>query len=674
MEIHDEKNGVKGRILDDLGKSIKLIQRYAVCGYEGVVVIGNDSWLVQSLCHLLDLILRHGLRDQHRGYWPIVRELSHSDTLHIIQNLKSVTTSLGKGRAWLYHTLTEGSLQSYLYCVCHDLKILHRYYVAQAILRDTSRTQQLFTLLAGLEQVQFNLDPDVAYLDMAAYQQHHSEVSADLLPSCGDPSRMTSSITSSLASPVDSGVALLDSDADATSVSEATINETDTLSLRDDKEDDSTFNEMEDNRINHELQSLEACASEETGDRGCDCAKDDIPVAQAAAVRSVMTASDIANQNINEDTPTNSFVESKNRLNILEDEKGCVNKAKKCESEDIVYRRQRSKKKRNSAVDGSGDPAARVKRVSFHEDFINESDLNKKGGSEFSVSFLPPNSVIKRDAVKGRYSWCGEGDAPFVRKKNENDTKSDVYLSSSSTLTSSSNDTICPENCKKVSGSSNARGSETSQAPPVAERGTPEGQEDPPNSASNLYLNRKLSSAGLIPEAMHRLSGSLKMLPSFDWSSDNESIPASDTEFVCSRTGHLISSSFNENCLMDRFTSCSSLVEVSASKRRNRMPLGLLPSRDVASKTSLFNKFMKSITERKFVKRKPKVMLRPSRSLYITWNRKLNHMEMMENFRLELDAHMAVTCSVTTISTELEKTLQTQVSWILKKCCIRCLK
>jgi hypothetical protein len=74
---------------------------------------------------------------------------------------------------------------------------------------------------------------------MAAYQQH-TEVSSDLLPSCGDPSnlvlRMTSSVTSSLTSPVDSGVALLDSDADNTSVSEATMNETDCLSLRDDKE------------------------------------------------------------------------------------------------------------------------------------------------------------------------------------------------------------------------------------------------------------------------------------------------------------------------------------------------------------------------------------------------------------------------------------------------------
>ena len=446
-----------------------------------------------------------------------------------------------------------------------------------------------------------------------------------------------------------------------------------------------------------ECEDVVADSLQQSKHQGCDCAKDNIPVAQATAVPdafcsrafSVMTASDIANQNISDDSTISQssmsgdcFVESKNRLNILEDERGRQNvkpSKMQSDSEDIVYRRQRTKKKRNNAVDGStgADSTARVKRVSFHEDFINnEADINRKyqpGGSEFSVSFLPPNSVIKRDAVKGRYSWCGEGDAPFVRRKNESDTKSDVYLSSSSTLTSSSNETICPDqHAKKAKGKLTS--CETPQAPPVAERGTPEGQEDPPNSSSNLYLhsdgNRKLSSTGIIPEAMHRLSGSLKMLPSFpssvDWSSDNESIPASDTEFVCSRTGHLISSSFKENSFMDRFTSSSSLVDANTFKRKqHRTPLGLLPSKDVASKTSLFNRFMKSITERKFVKRKPKVTLRPSRSLYIAGNRKLNHVEMMENFRLELDANMKVagdtSLNVCPTLTELEKTFQSQV-------------
>jgi hypothetical protein len=94
---------------------------------------------------------------------------------------------------------------------------------------------------------------DAAYLDMAAYQQH-IEVSCDVVPLCGEPCNlglhMTSSVTSSLTSPVDSGVALLDSDADNTSVSEATINETDCLSLRDDREVSGTL------RVQDHLEQL----------------------------------------------------------------------------------------------------------------------------------------------------------------------------------------------------------------------------------------------------------------------------------------------------------------------------------------------------------------------------------------------------------------------------------
>nr|CAD7258573.1 unnamed protein product [Timema shepardi] len=77
--------------------------------------------------------------------------------------------------------------------------------------------------------------------------------------------RMISSMTSSLSSPVDSGVALLDSDGDGTSVSEATINEmdnTDNLSLRDCKEDDLMYTEIEDNCINHKLLSSGTCQAD----------------------------------------------------------------------------------------------------------------------------------------------------------------------------------------------------------------------------------------------------------------------------------------------------------------------------------------------------------------------------------------------------------------------------
>ncbi|XP_033606940.1 pleckstrin homology domain-containing family M member 2 isoform X2 [Cryptotermes secundus] len=735
MELHDDKNGVKDGILDDLGKSIKLVQRYALCGCKGIIVIDNDSWPVQALCHLLDLVLRHGLQDWHHGFWPVVCEFSHSDTLRVIQSLKSVNTSLGKGRAWLYHTLTEGSLQSYLHCLSQDVRILCRHYVTQALIRDTPRTQQLLTLLAGLEHVQFNLYPDAAYLDMAAYQQH-TEVSSDVVSLCGDPSNfglhMTSSVTSSLTSPVDSGVALLDSDADNTSVSEATMNETDCLSLRDDREDDSGCNEIEDNRINHQLQTLdthmgkgytseECCVNTHTeadqlhaATKEEDCGESDKP-AGAGALRttpaesgnevvavsdifrshslSVMTASDIANQNVIENSiippvlcsAPSSFVESKNRVNtdmtVMEERKttkaSCMPK-QGTDGDDIVFRRQRNKKKRNNIPP---DGTTKVKRVSFHEDFIRtECESAGKCGPDFSVSFLPPNSVIKRDVVKGRYSWCGEGDAPFMRRRNnESGTKSDIYLSASN-LTSSDETISMEDPLMQLSKNTNNTDSkqkdkyavsETAHAPPVTERGTPEGQEDPPVYSSSLCLH-KHEPGGTLAGAVGGLSGSLSKFSSFllsaDRLSDSESIPASDSELFCSSTVHLTSSSFKENHFLEN-SGCQSLLGVRPAKlhschhhrSRKGTPLGLIPPREVASKSSLLTRFMRSLTEKKFMQKKPKVALKPSRSLYIPGARKLDRTEVLEQFITELHVMGHNVEQVAVGTPDLEETFRTQV-------------
>lgn len=490
------------------------------------------------------------------------------------------------------------------------------------------------------------------------------------------------------------------------------------------------MNEIEDNRINHQLQTQDMHVGKHyKAEKGCvaTCAEAqwlDVPTeeqicdesdkaADAGAIGtaatksvnslentvvpvsdafqshafSIMTASDIANQNVSEDTVTlsrmcsaASFVESKNKvnseLNVLEDGKDTKTDCKpkqEAEGDDIVFRRQRNKKKHNNVP--SND--TKVKRVSFHEDFIrNECQSIGKCGTDFSVSFLPPDSVIKRDAVKGRYSWCGEGDAPFMRRRNnESVTKSDIYLSSS-TLTSS-DETVCMEDplvrldwhISNVGSHQKDKHmiSETAHTPPVAERGTPEGQEDPPNSASSLCLHKQ-GIRGTLPEVIHGLSGNLKKFQSsIDWLSDSESIPASDSEFVCNRTLHLMSSSFKENSFFEN-TGSFSLLDVHASKPhshyrnlRKGTPLGVIPSRDVASKTSLLNRFMRSLTEKKFVQKKPKVALKPSRSLYIPGTRKLDHLEVLEHFKTELNAmgrNMEQVCPETP---KLEETFRAQV-------------
>lgn len=61
------------------------------------------------------------------------------------------------GRAWLYHTLSEGSFESYLACLLRDTKILKKQYFPHALVRDADKTNQLVNLLAGLENVSFTL-------------------------------------------------------------------------------------------------------------------------------------------------------------------------------------------------------------------------------------------------------------------------------------------------------------------------------------------------------------------------------------------------------------------------------------------------------------------------------------------------------------------------------------
>jgi hypothetical protein len=211
--------------------------------------------------------------------------------------------------------------------------------------------------------------------------------------------------------------------------------------------------------------------------------------------------------------------------------------------------------------------------------------------------------------------------------------------------------------------------SETAHAPPVAERGTPEGQEDPPNYASHLCVHRQ-EIGGSLPEAVCRLSGNLSKFPplpgSVDWSSDSESIPASDSQFICSRTVHLMSSSFKENRALENSGSLFQL-DVHTSKlrsARNRSRKGtslcLIPPRDVASKTSLLNRFMRSLTEKKFMQ-KPKVALKVSRSLYIPATRKLDYKEVLENFKTELSAVCHNVEQVCLVTPKLEETFRSQV-------------
>lgn len=261
-------------------------------------------------------------------------------------------------------------------------------------------------------------------------------------------------------------------------------------------------------------------------------------------------------------------------------------------SEAIVQRRQRKKKRGESK-----------KRVSFHEDILKTMKLDDdESFADFSMSFLTPNSVQKKDAQKGRYSWCAHGDSPYVQKSvNARNAHSDYYSYSSSSsvfdsdcdkkgLLKTCEQLPCQSSCKCACGLS------------LSERGVPEGQEDPgkalrpkmeieleENEAQEAYIVEK-QYGNIVEDPPSKVqmpcpSNSKKYTSSSDWSDVDSTTTSEADERKNSR--HLASPSKKRNM--------TSILTGESSNKLLAPPL-----RQAPSKTSLLSRFLKSITERKF--------------------------------------------------------------------------
>ncbi|KAG5323179.1 PKHM2 protein, partial [Pseudoatta argentina] len=697
MDLCTDKVLSKGRILQELTKAVKLV--YAQSLY-GTVVLDGDSWLV----YWLDRALRHGLRVERHGYWGTARELSHQDTVVVIHALQSVLTSIGKGRAWLYHTLSEGSFESYLACLLRDAKTLKKQYFPHALVRDADKTNQLINLLAGLENVSFTLQLDVTYLDICNYMPQR--------PMSVNPSGTvlslhlrSSSVSSSLASPGDSGVAF-DSDMDI-------ANETDGSSY---KEEDYSMDDIPKYRNNRYKTIINNRMEDNKNFGSSDSSEDGKTPTQSPAITKfqtvMMTKNDIVNQNVtrkmddNEincssletlkdydfysksldetkldktnkidngikdfnkrstyysESPAYSFKKNidprnsyliNNDTNLLELSMtisdcdnmdapyGILNTINMTDasilssssSEGIVQRRQRKKKRGESK-----------KRVSFHEDILKTMKLeDDENFADFSMSFLLPSSVLKRDAQKGRYSWCAHGDSPYIQK-NENagrNVHSDCYsdcFSSSSSSAFDGDGTDKQELSKLCIDIPCQRNYRCNCNLSLLERGAPEGQEDPgksfrpkmeielgENEAQEAYIVEK-ACGNIVEDPPSKLDMPQSLTPkkyanSNDWS-DADSVTTSSEMEERRNSRHLVSPSKKRNMT-------AILTGENSSK------LLAPPLRQAPSKTSLLSRFLKSITERKFEIKKNK---KPSKAntLYIK-GIKMNY-DSFKDFNDDLD-------------------------------------
>ncbi|KAL4709047.1 hypothetical protein ACJJTC_005908 [Scirpophaga incertulas] len=229
-------------------------------------------------------------------------------------------------------------------------------------------------------------------------------------------SHLNSSTTSSFAdTPGDSGVLCLDSEA-----SEAT---------------------------SQALMSHSLIGAEELT---CDSQYDAPPSGSQDMIKStnssIMTRSDIDNQNIGmpDDIVPELLVESHKKqyenlpdvvLKALESEKVSVdeikvltlrnNEPKKSLSEDIVYRRRCRKKSQSG-------PSSQKKRVSFHEDILNNTKTDNIHIEHGFISYGPDSSYCdrfrqKNNIVTDRFSWCASGDrAPKYAADVVQQTMSDI--------------------------------------------------------------------------------------------------------------------------------------------------------------------------------------------------------------------------------------------------------
>lgn len=145
----------------------------------------NDSRIlietptVSLLCDILEAILLHGLKEKLSSrvssvfsgkvqqknafsldYWPIILILCHNEECRRLKQLKSISTDIGRCRAWLRSALNESLFRSYFDTLICDSSLLNSFYRSTAFLRDTQHTEIMRQLVMDLESYIFHLSMD----------------------------------------------------------------------------------------------------------------------------------------------------------------------------------------------------------------------------------------------------------------------------------------------------------------------------------------------------------------------------------------------------------------------------------------------------------------------------------------------------------------------------------
>ncbi|XP_015731924.1 sorting nexin-29 isoform X3 [Coturnix japonica] len=145
--------------------------------------IASDSdSRVTCLCAQFEAVLQHGLR-RSRGlaltaaalkqaagfssktetepvFWYYVKEVLNKHELQRFYSLKTITTDVGRGRAWLRCALNEHSLERYVHMLLADKNRLSVFYEDWSFMMDEEHSSMIPTMAAGLNSILFAINID----------------------------------------------------------------------------------------------------------------------------------------------------------------------------------------------------------------------------------------------------------------------------------------------------------------------------------------------------------------------------------------------------------------------------------------------------------------------------------------------------------------------------------
>eukprot|EP00049_Salpingoeca_infusionum_P004092 m.74770 g.74770 ORF g.74770 m.74770 type:complete len:1063 (-) comp12410_c0_seq1:418-3606(-) len=154
-------------VLERLSTAIRGLYR-VISELGETAVFTEDSIHALDICFQIDAVLHDGLRKKYAGKdecWPLIQATTRTHLVNTLRALEMVRTKRGRVRAWIRVGLNEQSLQHFLVNLVHSKSDVDKYYEPDAMINMSEQLDVIITLLAGLENLHFNLPINIKELD-----------------------------------------------------------------------------------------------------------------------------------------------------------------------------------------------------------------------------------------------------------------------------------------------------------------------------------------------------------------------------------------------------------------------------------------------------------------------------------------------------------------------------